>query len=151
MTHNDRRIAGKAMFSAFMNVVIIIALAVFIALYAEEKTSIQEKYKTQLKLNLDDAYSQIDDYQSRNVDYQVHYNMLLSDLGAARSIAFMIENYENYQKILTEFHYVFVKYPEQSGAKLDSAKEAIQMVSVGNNDGYMLMKEFVDSIDKKGS
>lgn len=53
----------------------------------------------------------------------MRYNMILSDMGSARSLVFLIDDYTDEQKAINELHYCFVKYPEQMQGKLEDVKK----------------------------
>ena len=55
------------------------------------------------------------------------------------------------QKTINEFHYCFVKYPEQMSKKLKDADTAIFDIAYGLDKGYDEAQAVVDSINKLGT
>ncbi len=132
--------------------ILLIALLVFIGLYVDKTKESKDKYKAQYLLCITDAAEEIDTYLDRKIDYDLHYNMVISHLGAARSFAFLIEDDDmsDKQKAVNELHYCFVKYPEQMKTKLADVSTALNDVKDNLDKGYDEMREVVDSVDKMG-
>ena len=135
--------------------ILLIALLVFIGLYIDKSKEMNEKLRTQYKNCLSDAAEEIDTYLDRKIDYDMHYNMVISELGSARSFLFMIEDdsdkmTEN-QKTVNELHYCFVKYPEQMKSKLADVSQALKDVYDNLDKGYDEMQKVVDSVNKMGN
>lgn len=155
---NQEKIMKRRMISAIVFAFIsLTALFVFVGLYSEEKSKIQIKYREQYIENLLEAHNELDTYLQKNTDYELHYNMVLSDLGAARSFIFLMNNKDDKmniaekQKTINEFHYCFVKYPEQMSKKLKDADTAIFDIAYGLDKGYDEAQAVVDSINKLGT
>lgn len=155
---NQEKIMKRRMINAILIAVIsLAALFIFIGLYSEEKSKVQIKYREQYIENLIEAHNEIDTYFDKNTDYDLHYNMILSDLGAARSFIFLMNNQDDRmniaekQKTINEFHYCFVKYPEQMRDKLMEADTAISDIASGLDKGYDEAQAVVDSINKLGT
>lgn len=158
MKLNQEKIMKRRMISAIVFAIIsLTALFVFVGLYSEEKSKIQIKYREQYIENLLEAHNELDTYLQKNTDYELHYNMVLSDLGAARSFIFLMNNKDDKmniaekQKTINEFHYCFVKYPEQMSKKLKDADTAIFDIAYGLDKGYDEAQAVVDSINKLGT
>ena len=77
--------------------------------------------------------------------------MILSDMGSARSLVFLIDDYTDEQKAINELHYCFVKYPEQMQGKLEDVKKALDHITENLDKGYREVNEIVDSVDKMGN
>lgn len=134
-------------------IILLIALLVFIGLYIDKSKELKEKYRSQYLRNLSDAADEIDTYLDRKIDYELHYNMVLSDLGAARSFVFLIEDEEmtEKQKAINELHYCFVKYPEQMKNKLEDTSTALKDINDNLDKGYDEVRQIVDSVNKMGN
>lgn len=143
----------KKMYIAItISVILSIALFIFIGLYFDEKEKNQLAYKNQYMENLTKAYEEINIYFEKETDYQKHYNMILSDIGAARNFIFLINDYSaEKQNIINELHYCLVMYPNQMSEKLKETSEAIEDITENLDKGYENIKKLVDSIEKKGS
>jgi hypothetical protein len=124
---------------------------VFAGLYSEETKKTREAYITEYEINLQNAVDEIDKYIERQTDYDLHYNMVISDMGAARTLIFLIDDYTEQQKTINELHYCFVKYPEQMSGKLEEASQALNDILDHLDKGYDEAQAIVDSIDKKGN
>ena len=133
-------------------IILLIALLVFIGLYIDKNRELKERYRSQYMRNLSDAADEIDTYLDRKIDYDLHYNMVLSDLGAARSFVFLLEDEEmtEKQKTINELHYCFVKYPEQMKNKLEDTSTALKDICDNLDKGYDEAEQIIDSVDKMG-
>ena len=121
---NQEKIMKRKMISAIIwAIILLIALLVFIGL---------------------------DTYFSRKIDYDLHYNMVISDLGSARSFVFLIDDYSERQKAINELHYCFVKYPKQMKTRLEAVNQGLKDIVDNLDKGYDEIREVVDSIEKKG-
>ncbi len=151
---NQEKIMKRKMITAIIwSVILLIALLVFIGLYIDKTREIKEKYRSQFKQNISDAAEEIDTYLDRKIDYDLHYNMVLSDMGAARSFIFLLDddNITEKQKAINELHYCFVKYPEQMKGKLEDVSKALKDVYDNLDKGYDEIRAVVDSVDKMGT
>lgn len=150
---NQEKIMKRKMYIAItISIVFSIALFVFAGLYIDEKKKTQLAYKTQFLENLTLAYEEINIYLEKGTDYDIHYNMVLSDMGTARSMIFLINNYDpRKQNIINELHYCFVKYPQQMSARLKETSTAIEHITENLDKGYEEAEKIIDSINKKGS
>lgn len=141
----------RKMISAIIwSLILLIALLVFIGLYVDKSREIQTTYKKQYKQNLSDATEELDTYFDRKIDYDMHYNMVLSDIGAARSFVFLIEDYTENQKAINELHYCLVKYPKQMKTRLEAVNQGLKDIVDNLDKGYDEIREVVDSVDKMG-
>lgn len=129
----------------------IAAIFVFAGLYLDQRQKNRLEYIEQFEQNLTLAAEEIDVYSEKKVDYDLHYNMVISDLGAARAMIFMVDDYTEKQKIINEIHYCFIKYPEQMKDKLDDAAKAFHDIADHLDKGYDEVKAITDSIDKLGN
>ena len=141
---NQEKIMKAKMITAI--VICIAALAglfVFIGLYMDKSEEVRKTYIAKYMENLSAA--------SEEIDLQTRYNMILSDMGAARSLVFLIDDYTDEQKAINELHYCFVKYPEQMQGKLEDVKKALDHITENLDKGYREVNEIVDSVDKMGN
>ena len=90
-------------------------------------------------------------YLENGKDLPTRYNMIISDMGAARSLVFLIDDYTEEQKAINELHYCFVKYPEQMQGKLEDVEKALDHITENLDKGYREVNEIVDSVDKMGN
>lgn len=143
----------RKMISAIIwSLILLIALLVFIGLYIDKTKENKDRFQTHYKNSISDAAEEIDTYLDRKIDYELHYNMVISDLGSARSFIFLIEDDEmtEKQKAVNELHYCFVKYPEQMKTKLEAVSTALKDVYDNLDKGYDEIRQVVDSVDKMG-
>ena len=151
---NQEKIMKRKMVTAIIwSIILLIALIVFIGLYIDKTKENKQRYKDQFLRNISDAADEIDVYLKSNIDYEMHYNMVLSDVGAARSFIFLVEDEEwtDRQKTVNELHYCLVKYPDQMKNKLKDVSDAFKDVYDNLDKGYDEMSAIVDSVDKMGS
>ena len=143
----------KMVTAIIWSIILLIALIVFIGLFVDKTKENQQRYKDQYLRSMSDAADEIDVYLKTKIDYEMHYNMVLSDLGAARSFIFLVEDGEwtDRQKTVNELHYCLVKYPDQMKNKLEDVSSALKDVYDNLDKGYDEMNAIVDSVDKMGS
>ena len=141
---------AKMVTAIFIALAAVVAVFVFAGLYFDQRRMNRLEYIDQYENNILLAAEEIDKYNEKQTDYDLHYNMVLSDLGAARSIIFLIDDYTEKQKIINELHYCFVKYPNQMREKLDDSSKALHDIADHLDKGYDEAKEIVDSINKLG-
>ena len=141
---------AKMVTAIFIALAAVVAVFVFAGLYFDQRRINRLEYIDQYENNILLAAQEIDKYHEKQTDYDLHYNMVLSDLGAARSIVFLIDDYTEKQKIINELHYCFVKYPNQMRDKLDDSSKALHDIADHLDKGYDEAKEIVDSINKLG-
>lgn len=137
--------------------IMLIALLVFIGLYIDKSKEITDRFRSQYKQSIADAADEIDTYLDTKVDYDMHYKMLISNIGAARSFIFLLEedddkknNMTENQKAVNELHYCLVKYPEQMKTKIEDVSKALHDVYDNLDKGYDEMRAIVDSVNKMG-
>ena len=148
---NQEKIMKMKMVSAIIIAIAAIVVAfIFGGLYYDQKKQNRLEYIDKYEDNISQAAKEIDTYLEKKTDYDIHYNMILSDLGAARSLIFLVDDYTDKQKPVNELHYCFVKYPEQMKEKLKETSKALKDISANLDKGYKEAQEIVDSIDKKG-
>ena len=117
----------------------------------DKSDEVRKTYIAKYMENLSAASEEIDTYLESGKDLPTRYNMILSDMGAARSLVFLIDDYTEEQKAINELHYCFVKYPEQMQGKLEDVKKALDHITENLDKGYKEVNEIVDSVDKKGN
>ena len=148
--NQEKIMKAKMVTAIFIALAAVVAVFVFAGLYFDQRRINRLEYIDQYENNILLAAQEIDKYNEKQTDYDLHYNMVLSDLGAARSIIFLIDYYTEKQKIINELHYCFVKYPNQMREKLDDSSKALHDIADHLDKGYDEAKEIVDSINKLG-
>lgn len=148
--NQEKIMKAKMVTAIFIALAAVVAVFVFAGLYFDQRRMNRLEYIDQYENNILLAAEEIDKYNEKQTDYDLHYNMVLSDLGAARSIVFLIDDYTEKQKIINELHYCFVKYPNQMREKLDDSSKALHDIADHLDKGYDEAKEIVDSINKLG-
>ena len=148
--NQEKIMKAKMVTAIFIALAAVVAVLVFAGLYFDQRRINRLEYIDQYENNILLAAQEIDKYNEKQTDYDLHYNMVLSDLGAARSIIFLIDDYTEKQKIINELHYCFVKYPNQMREKLDDSSKALHDIADHLDKGYDEAKEIVDSINKLG-
>ena len=148
--NQEKIMKAKMVTAIFIALAAVVAVFVFAGLYFDQRSMNRLEYIDQYENNILLAAQEIDKYNEKQTDYDLHYNMVLSDLGAARSIIFLIDDYTEKQKIINELHYCFVKYPNQMREKLDDSSKALHDIADHLDKGYDEAKEIVDSINKLG-
>lgn len=149
---NQEKIMKAKMITA-----IVIAAAAFVAafifagLYYDQRKLNRLTYIEQYETNIAQAAEELDRFNEKKTDYELHYNMVLSDLGAARAMIFLVDGKTDEQKAINEIHYCFVKYPEQMQDKLAESAQAFHDIADHLDKGYDEMREIVDSIDRLGN
>ncbi len=142
---------SKMISAIIMLIISLLALAIFIALYIDEVRKTEEEYKKHYLLSISSASENISLYISKGTDTDMRYNMIISDIGAARTIVFLIKGYTEQQKSMNELHSCFIKYPDQTVDKFDEIREALNMIVADDEKCYDKVIEIVESYDKKGS
>ena len=148
--NQEKIMKAKMVTAIFIALAAVVAVFVFAGLYFDQRRMNRLEYIDQYENNILLAAQEIDKYNEKQTDYDLHYNIVLSDLGAARSIIFLIDDYTEKQKIINELHYCFVKYPNQMREKLDDSSKALHDIADHLDKGYDEAKEIVDSINKLG-
>lgn len=148
--NQEKIMKAKMVTAIFIALAAVVAVFVFAGLYFDQRRINRLEYIDQYENNILLAAQEIDKYNEKQTDYDLHYNMVLSDLGAARAIIFLIDDYTEKQKIINELHYCFVKYPNQMREKLDDSSKALHDIADHLDKGYDEAKEIVDSINKLG-
>lgn len=149
---NQEKIMKAKMITA-----IVIAAAAFVAafifagLYYDQRKLNRLTYIEQYETNIAQAAEELDRFNEKKTDYDLHYNMVLSDLGAARAMIFLVDGKTDEQKAINEIHYCFVKYPEQMQDKLAESAQAFHDIADHLDKGYDEVREIVDSIDRLGN
>ncbi|MBQ4465865.1 MAG: hypothetical protein II916_07880 [Oscillospiraceae bacterium] len=143
----QRMVAAIVLFS-----VTLVALVVFIGLYADERMRVQETYQNRYEDNLERVREDIVSYQEAEGDYELRYQRLMIDMSNAKEFAFLIHNFDDKQIIVNELYTVLLKYPEQMQTKenLDALYVATGDILAHLDKGYDEAEELVESIDKKG-
>lgn len=131
-------------------IILGIALTVFIALYVAETKRVQETYRAQYNKSLIAVLEDIHSYQNADGDFELRYRMLVADMSAANSFAFLLDDFTERQKSINGLYTVVIKYPEQTQKRIDEVEVIIADLAANLDKGYDEMDEFVASIDLKG-
>lgn len=140
----------KTVRAVTISLITMVALMVFIALYIEERKTVQRTYRREYRVNLEIVSEDIRYYLEADGNLEFRYRHLVADLSAASSFAVLIDDFTEEQKTVSEFYTVFLKYPEQMKTKLEDAKKAVDDVLANLDKGYDEMQAIVDSVDLKG-
>lgn len=142
----------KMIVSIILSVFTTISMCIFIALYIDEGKKIQRTLRQKYTENLAYAGEEINTYLQTGKDLDIHYNMLLSDIGTARNLVFLLDNFsEEKKKTINTFHYCLVKYPEQMKGKLKESKTAIDFIAQNIDKGYDELQLIIESVDMLGN
>lgn len=142
---------AKMITAIIVAVVSVFSIFVFAALYVDQSQKNRLEYIGQFEKNILNAAEEIDKYYEKNTDYDLHYNMIISDVGAARAMIFMVEEYTDKQKIINEIHYCLIKYPEQMKEKLPEASQAFHDIANHLDKGFEEVQKITDTIDRLGN
>lgn len=149
---NQEKIMKAKMITAIVfAVTALIAVLMFAGLYFDQRQKNRLDYIYRYENSILNAAEEIDKYNEKLTDYDLHYNMILSELGAARTIVFLVDGYTDEQKIINEIHYCFVKYPDQMKNKLNESAQAFHDIADHLDKGYEEVQEIINSVDKLGS
>jgi uncharacterized protein YoxC len=129
----------------------LVALIVFIALYVDETKRVQETYRRQYRTNLEKVSEDIESYKNGEGDHELRYMRIVSDMSAANSFAFLLDDFEEKSIIVNELATCIMKYPEQMKTKLDDMDKAVKDILDELDKGYDEAKAVVSSVDKKGN
>ena len=142
---------AKMITAIIVAVVSVFSIFVFAALYVDQSQKNRLEYIVQFEKNILNAAEEIDKDYEKNTDYDLHYNMIISDVGAARAMIFMVEEYTDKQKIINEIHYCLIKYPEQMKEKLPEASQAFHDIANHLDKGFEEVQKITDTIDRLGN
>lgn len=149
---NQEKIMKAKMLTAIVIAIAsIFMIFVFARLYFDQVQKNRLEYIAQFEKNILQAAEEIDTYIEKNTDYDIHYNMVISDVGAARAMIFMVDDYTEKQKTINEIHYCFIKYPQQMREKLEDASKAFHNIADHIDSGYDELRLIVESVDKLGN
>ncbi len=149
---NQEKIMKRRMIRAIILFLItLVALIVFIALYVDETKRVQETYRRQYRTNLEKVSEDIESYKNGEGDHELRYMRIVSDMSAANSFAFLLDDFEEKSIIVNELTTCIMKYPEQMKTKLDDMDKAVKDILDELDKGYDEAKAVVSSVDKKGS
>lgn len=149
--NQEKIMKAKMVTSIIIAVASMIAVFIFAGLYFDQIKKNRLEYIAQYEENISLAAEELDKYIEKQTDYDLHYNMVLSDLGAARSIIFLVDDYTDKQKIINEIHYCFVKYPVQMKEKLEESAQAFHDIADHLDKGYEEAQAIIDSVDRLGN
>lgn len=142
---------AKMITAIIVAVVSVFSIFVFAALYVDQSQKNRLEYIGQFEKNILNAAEEIDKYYEKNTDYDLHYNMIISDVGAARAMIFMVDEYTDKQKIINEIHYCLIKYPEQMKEKLPEASQAFHDIANHLDKGFEEVQKITETIDRLGN
>ena len=149
--NQEKIMKAKMITSIVICIAALAGLFVFIGLYMDKSEEVRKTYIAKYMENLSAASEEIDTYLENGKDLPTRYNIIISDMGAARSLVFLIDDYTDEQKAINELHYCLVKYPEQMQGKLEDVKKALDHITENLDKGYREVNEIVDSVDKMGN
>ena len=150
--NQDKIMKRKMMIAIIVCILSLIGLFVFAGLYSNEKKNTQRTYYNIYIKNMEEACDEVSTYLQNGKDLEMHYNVLLSDVGTARNMIFELENIsEEKQKQVNTFYYCLVKYPTQMQARLDEIYTALDDVSANLDKGYDELAQITDSLDLLGN
>ena len=149
--NQEKIMKAKMVTAIIIAVASMIAAFIFAGLYFDQIKKNRLEYIAQYEENISLAAEELDKYIEKQTDYDLHYNMVLSDLGAARSIIFLVDDYTDKQKIINEIHYCFVKYPVQMKEKLEESAQAFHDIADHLDKGYEEAQAIIDSVDGLGN
>lgn len=149
---NQENIMKAKMITAIVIAILsIFAIFVFARLYFDQRQNNRLEYIAQFEESISQAAEEIDKYTEKKTDYELHYNMVISDLGAARAMIFMVDDYTERQKVINEIHYCFIKYPQQMKEKLPEASQAFHHIADHLDNGYDELQLITESVNKLGN
>ena len=128
-----------------------IAAFIFAGLYFDQLKYNRLVYIEQYEKSLTAAAEEIEKYSEKQTDFDLYYNLILSETGAARAMVFLVEDYTEQQKAINEIHYCLVKYPLQMKDKLTETAQAFRDIAAHLDKGYDEVREIVASVDKLGN
>lgn len=148
---NQEKIMKAKMITAILAAIAaLIAVFVFAGLYYDKCRENRAEYIRQFKANITEAAEEIDKYTEKGTDLELHYNMVISDLGAARAMIFLVSDCTDEQKTINELHYCFVKYPVQMRDRLSETAKALHDTADDLDMGYEELRSIIDSVDRLG-
>ena len=146
---NQEKIMKAKMITAIVfAVTALIAVLVFAGLYFDQRQKNRLDYIYRYENSILNAAEEMDKYNEKLTDYDMHYNMILSELGAARTIVFLVDGYTDEQKIINEIHYCFVKYPDQMKNKLNESAQAFHDIADHLDKGSDAAQEIITSVEQ---
>ncbi|MGN1090194.1 MAG: hypothetical protein ACI4Q6_07310 [Huintestinicola sp.] len=149
---NQEKIMKAKMVTAIIIAVLsVFAIFIFAGLYFDSTRQNRQEYIVQYEESLRRAAEEIDKLTEKKTDEELHYNIVVSELGAARAMIFMVEDYTDKQKVINEIHYCFVKYPEQMKEKLPEVSQAFHDIADHLDKGYDEVQLITESVDKLGN
>lgn len=149
---NQEKLMKKRMWTAIiMFIITLIALLVFIGLYIDETRRVQRTYRKQYRTELRHVSGEIEGYLNTEGGYDTRYSMIIGYMSSAASYAFLIDDFDENQKIINELNTCLIKYPEQMSERLPDVKKAIDDILDDLDKGYEEADTIVDEIYKKGN
>ena len=149
--NQEKIMKAKMVIAIFISIASIFAIFVFAGLYFDQLQKNRLAYIEHFEKSISNAAEEIDKYNEKKTDYDLHYDMVISDLGAARAMIFLVDDYTEKQKIINEIHFCFVKYPDQMKDKLTEASQAFHDIADHLDKGYEEVQAIIDSVDKLGN
>lgn len=140
----------KMVRAVIISIITLVALAVFIALYLDEKKKVQQTYHDQYEKTLKTVLTDIQGYEKAEGDLEFRYRRIVADMNTAASFLFLMDDHVEEKKTMQECYTVLLRYPVQSRELLEKIEEAINHVLEGMDKGYEEVEAIVESIDKKG-
>lgn len=146
-------IMKKKMIAAIFALLITLsALAVFIALYMDERKRVQQTYYEQYLKCVETTIQDIDSYNNAEGDLEFRYRRIVADMSSVNSFAFLIDDLGvEHKKTINEFYTIYLKYPEQMSGKMEEARKALEDINANLDKGYDEADELIASIYLKGN
>ena len=142
----------KMIAAIFALLITLSALAVFIALYMDERKRVQQTYYEQYIKCVEIAIQDIDSYNNAEGDLEFRYRRIVADMSSVSSFAFLIDDLgDEHKKTINEFYTIYLKYPEQMSEKMEEAKKALEDIDANLDKGYDEADELISSINLKGN
>ncbi len=133
-----------------MAILLAIGLAIFVALYIDEKHRVQETYRKQYRNSIVAVKEDIEDYQNADGDFELRYRRLTADVAVMSSFAFLLDDFEERQKVVNLFYTTVLKYPKQTEEHFDDFKAALDDLLANLDKGYDEIQAVIDKFDLKG-
>ncbi len=149
--NQEKIMKAKMMTAIIVSIAAMVAAFIFAGLYFDQRKLNRLEYIEQYEANITQAAEELDIFLEKNTDFELHYNMVLSDLGAARAMIFLVDGKTDEQKAINEIHYCFVKYPVQMRERLSACAQAFHDIADHLDKGYDEVRAIVDSIDRLGN
>ncbi|MBR6046252.1 MAG: hypothetical protein IKP47_11510 [Ruminococcus sp.] len=149
---NQDKVMKRRMITAIVLMLVsFIALAIFIGLYLDETTHVQDTYKKQYRTEIGHVLTEIDIYLEPEGDHELIYRRVTNYMSNAGAFAFLIDDFTEKQIIVNEVSTALIRYPDQMKEKMEELKTALSDINSELDKGYDELKELYESLDLKGN